>query len=65
MARIIHQALNSPVRRIHYLLFCIILLRKIFFLSEGKGREIDDFKGRITKLEADNQDLKQMVTKVC
>jgi hypothetical protein len=40
-------------------------LRKIFSLSERQGREIDDFKGRITKLEADNQDLKQMVTKVC
>jgi len=65
MARIIQPALNSSVRRIHYLLFCIILLRKIFSLSERQVREIDDFKGRNTKLEADNQDLKQMVTKVC
>ena len=42
-------------------------LKKITFLRlrQRQGREIDEFKGRITKLEADNQELKQMTTKVC
>ncbi|CAF3987060.1 unnamed protein product, partial [Rotaria sordida] len=31
---------------------------------ERQGREIDDFKGRITKLESDNQELKQMTAKL-
>jgi hypothetical protein len=26
---------------------------------------MDEYKGRITKLESDNQELKQMTTKVC
>jgi hypothetical protein len=37
----------------------------LFFLSERQGRDMNDLKGRITKLEADNQELKQMTTKVC
>jgi chromosome segregation ATPase len=31
---------------------------------ERQGREMTDLKGRITKLEADNQELKQMTTKL-
>jgi myosin heavy subunit len=31
---------------------------------QRQGREIDEFKGRITKLESDNQELKQMTIKL-
>ncbi|CAF4896979.1 unnamed protein product, partial [Rotaria sp. Silwood2] len=31
---------------------------------ERQGREIDELKGRITKFESDNQELKQMITKL-
>jgi hypothetical protein len=39
--------------------------KNTFFLRDRQEREINDLKGRITKIETDNQDLKQMAVKVC